>query len=217
MIITLHLVAKGLKELGESILNASTMTTVCTGGTRVNRRGSCSDRRATRAMTTKSNTSRRSSRRHDTFLKFSLGSRRIWVSDSERLMLDILEKFFPSDLLNDMHDVGSIGIMHFGIPYSYVDFGPHVMAYREMNLAITNLVKHLRSLLQQISGFTNLRIESGPEHIIEDKVVGPEPRSLEIRSLVGKIHVLNVLRNQMYSIMKKGRGVAVLFAKPKQP
>ena len=99
-------------------------------------------------------------------------------------------------MLNDMHDIQSIGVVLHHILTSIKDLCPNVPANRELGKVIAKIVKnHLRVIMKK-SRVTTLGIQDLVKNVFEHIVVGLHPNCVPISTMIIQIHVLILIHSK---------------------
>ena len=86
-------------------------------------------------------------------------------------------------MLNDMHDIRSIGVVLHYILTSIKDLYPNVPANRELGKVITKTVKNHLRVITNKSRVTALWIQDLVKNVVEHIVVGLQPNCLPISTM----------------------------------
>ena len=86
-------------------------------------------------------------------------------------------------MLNDMHDIGSIGVVLHHIFTSIKDLCPNVPANRELGELIAKIVKNNLGVITKMSRVTAFGIQDLAKNVIEHIVVGLQPNYLPISTM----------------------------------
>jgi hypothetical protein len=214
MIIPLGLVAKIGKELLEGILD-SPSTIPAMLRRRERRRGGSTTRRSRSSISRINKRSSSSSTTHTT----SGTKMRAQVPHTVRRMRTVKREAMSHNLLDDMHELRSIGQRLVRINSSFLNLEPHKVRDAKAATISTKANHDLGSIMLNVYSFSNLGIDGVAEQVIEHIEIWLEKSSVAIRMLSRLIHLscLHItLINTIDKNVKQARSLMIITVKTKQ-
>jgi hypothetical protein len=117
-------------------------------------------------------------------------------------------------MLNDMHDIGSIGVVLHHILTSIENLRPNVPANVELSELIAKAVKSNLGVITKMSRVTMFGIQDLAKNVFEHIVVGLQPNYLPISTMTIQIHLLILIHSKSRNLRNSCQaGILVIQTK----